>query len=658
MGDFFANTQVPEHTLRRMRTLLVTLLFLLPTLYSATAQDYSSTNRRAIKAFDAGREAIQNRDYPGAIEQFRKAVERDPGFWEAHYSLGQSLEVNFDTAQAVIHWQEAARLGTSNAQAQALYYKVGMYYLRRQAYPEAQANLQSFLDAGVGSAEAQRRAQRGLDQIAFVKEAMANPVPFEPVLLPRTLNAFAMQYFPLVNVQQDQLIFTGRRVADIREDEDIYISVRDPELGWMDPVSLSDNINTGNLNEGTCTLSADGRTLIFTSCQRSDVIGSCDLYVSYKRGSEWSKPINMGPRINTRAWESQPSLSADGRTLYFVSRRPGGQGNSDIWVSRLQADNSWGYPTNLGPTINTEEDDLSPFIHVNGRTLYFASEGHLGLGSFDLFKTEWEQGKWSEPENLGYPINDPGSQVSLFITADGTRGFYSKDGFRNGAMVSSKIYTFELPENAQTQISSTYVRGRVYDEETETPMGAWIDLMDLEADSVLGQVRSDPITGEYLMVLNRGAEYGLFAQEKDYLYQSIPFSYDQTTQTEPIEIDIYLSPLQSGKVVVMNNVFFDTDSYQLRDKSKTELNRVVRLLRDNGEIRMEISGHTDDVGEEEYNQSLSENRAKAVYEFLVSQGVPARRLRYRGYGESKPRVANDSDEHRQVNRRIEFVIYR
>jgi len=621
------------------------------------AQKFSSTSGRAIKAYEAGVEAYRSRQPEKAIDAYEKAVSRDPQFWEAHLALGNTYELLFDTTQAIPHWIVVTELGGDDRRVSATLHKLGMYYLRTKQIDLAKTQFEAFLNMTTQVGKLKPEVEKGLAQIEFILEAKANPVEFEPILLPIILNGFDLQYFPVLNVLQNQLIYTGRVTNHSQEDEDIYISVQTP-AGWSEPKSISPNINTPLQNEGTCTISADGRTLIFTSCQRSDVIGSCDLYVSYKRGDEWSAPINMGRRINTKAWETQPTLSADGRTLYFVSRRRGGYGNADIWVSRLQTDNTWGYPENLGPTINTPEDDLSPFIHVNAQTLYFASKGHLGLGGFDIFKSELSDKGWTQPENLGYPINDESDQQALFITADGLRAFFSKSTRTQSQGLQSRLYTFELPELARVAVPSTYVYGKVLDAETGRPVGGWVDLIDLETDSVLGKVRSDPITGEYLMVLNSGTEYGLFAQSKGYLYNSLTFNYEHQPNPEPIQQDIFLEPLENGKAVVMNNVFFDSDSYALRNKSKTELNLAISILRDNPDVRVEIAGHTDDVGPEAYNQELSLNRARSVYNYLIEKGVPRQRLRFRGYGEGQPLFANDSEAHRQANRRIEFVIYR
>ena len=638
---------------------LILLAFgLIFTFQVAAQEQLSSSNGRAVKAYQEGLEAIRARDYNGGIALFQKAVDRDDQFWEAHYQLGSALRVMFDTTRAVSHWERVVELGTDDKKVAAVHFLLGDYYHSHGQYDEAEANFEALL-AGAGASQKQKeQAQHALKSIAFVRHAMANPVEFDPRPLPRVLNNYSLQYFPVMTADFSAFFFTRRETPGDTDDEDIFVSRRMSDNTWSYPESVSSVVNTEHLNEGTCTVSADGRMLIFTSCGRPGGQGSCDLYVTYKVGESWTTPQNLGNRVNSSNWESHPALSADGRLLFFSAIRGGGYGKKDIWVSKLQADGTWGYPQNLGPKVNTAEDELSPFIHVNGQTLYFSSNGHIGMGGFDLFKSELEPAGWGEPQNLGYPLNDRADQSALFITSDGARGYFSKDFNSRSRNARSLLYTFELPPSAQADITSTYIFGKVYHADTKRPLGATLELMGLENDTLLGQVRSDPITGDYLIVLNEGMEYGLFAESKGFLYQSLTFNYTAVPNPKPIRLDLYLDPLVVGRSMILKNVFFDTDSYMLRDKSKTELKRAVSLMLDNPTINVEIGGHTDDVGSEAYNQTLSTNRAKAVYDFLIKSGIPENRLRFRGYGESKPSVANDSEENRQLNRRIEFVIYR
>ena len=280
-------------------------------------------------------------------------------------------------------------------------------------------------------------------------------------------------------------------------------------VSWSTPESISENINS-KFNEGTCAISANGRTIIFTSCSGRKSMGSCDLYISYKLGEDWTDPENMGTNINSRNWESQPSLSSDGNILYFVSDRGGGFGKRDIWKSHW-IDGKWTKAENLGSTINTAEEEVSPFIHVNNQTLYFSSKGFTGMGGYDIFSSEIKQHKWSVPKNLGYPINTADDQVSLFITADGNKGYYSYEQ-KGPNTYKSLLYDFEVPEAIRVKNKSNYIAGRVLNLDTKEPLSAQVELFDINADSLRSTVTSDSLTGDYLQVLTDGSEYALVCQ--------------------------------------------------------------------------------------------------------------------------------------------------
>jgi outer membrane protein OmpA-like peptidoglycan-associated protein len=395
---------------------------------------------------------------------------------------------------------------------------------------------------------------------------------------------------------------------------------------------------------------------VFTSCQGRENFGSCDLFVTYKTGNEWTMPINLGGKINSIAWESQPALSADGRTIYFVSDKRGGYGKRDIWMSELGEDGAWGQAVNLGPTVNTTDDDLSPFIHANGTTLFFSSRGHLGLGGYDLFYSEKENGKWSLAKNLGYPINTYDDQVSLFVTADGRRGYYSHEEKMGKKYLSSVLHEFEIPQQIAVQHKSDYLKGTVYDARTKQKLGAKIELFNLGTGKLDALMQSDRKTGEYLTVLTQGSSYALYINKEGYLFKSLYFDYDQKKETESVTLDIYLEPVKTGAKDILNNLFFATGEYTLEQKSKTELDKLIGFINENKNIRLEISGHTDDVGKDEDNKELSLKRARNVYDYLIKAGVPASRLTFAGYGETQFFVPNTSEKNRQLNRRIEFKV--
>jgi outer membrane protein OmpA-like peptidoglycan-associated protein len=360
--------------------------------------------------------------------------------------------------------------------------------------------------------------------------------------------------------------------------------------------------------------------------------------------------------VNSAEWESQPSLSADGRTLYFVSDRRAGYGRNDIWYSTLDENGQWSRAKNLGTPINTQYNEMSPFIHVNNRTLYFASNGLIGFGGHDIYVSEKSDSGWTEPVNMGSPINDSDDQFSLFITADGKKGYYSHEERTPAGISVGKIYEIQIPEKQQIKFKSNYVKGIVSDKKTAKPLKAKIELFDIAKNQIVSLVESDSVTGQYLMVLTQGSEYALYVNKSGYLFNSQNFNYSEFKNFEPVIVDIELEPAQTGSVSVLNNIFFDFDKYDLKEKSFTELDKIVRFLLENPTIKVEITGHTDNTGNPAYNKQLSEKRAKSVYSYIISHQIIPNRITWQGLGASQPIADNQTEEGRQLNRRIEFRI--
>ncbi|MEM9859848.1 MAG: OmpA family protein, partial [Bacteroidota bacterium] len=298
-------------------------------------------------------------------------------------------------------------------------------------------------------------------------------------------------------------------------------------------------------------------------------------------------------------------------------------------------------------------DEVSPFIHPNDQVLYFASNGLTGFGGFDIYFSELEEFNWGQPQNIGFPINTGEDQVSLFISSDGSKGYYSHED-NNDVNRKGRIYEFDVPESSKVKYKSSYVFGRITDSDTNVPLGAKVELYDIKQDRRVGLVSSDSVNGNYLIVLTEGAEYALYVNKEGYLFKSLSFNYTGDDM-KPVYRDIALEPLKSGASATLNNIFFDTDSYELRPESKTELQKIISFLKENN-TTIEIGGHTDNVGTDSYNLNLSTNRAKSVYDFLIQSGISSKILKYRGYGSKNPIDTNNSELGRQNNRRIEFII--
>ena len=618
----------------------------------------ATKSKKAIELYTEADNFRVRGQFSQAIGLLNEAIKKDKNFVEAYYRLGIIYMTLKDFPSAIRNFEKGLSLTDDIRKQKVFWYDLGESYFTVGDYDRAEKIVSQFLKAEVQNRAKIARAKLLMDNIEFARENQKNTSAYKQRRLSDTVNAFVMQYFPVLTADQQELIFTRRMGGGPNDDEDLVVSKKDKRGVWGAPESLSKNINT-KLNEGTSTISADGRKLIFTSCIGREGYGSCDLYESVKVGEEWTKPKNLGPNVNSSEWESQPSLSADGRTLYFISDRRGGVGRRDIWESHLTAQGQWTKAKNIGKPVNTLYDEISPFIHVNNRVLYFASNGLVGFGGYDIYFSEKDSsGAWTNPKNIGSPINNHEDQFSLFITADGQKGYYSHEQVADAGYSISHIYEIVIPEENRIRYRSNYVKGIVRDKETREPLAATIELINLETNETESLVSSDSVSGAYLIVLTQGAEYALYVNKKQYLFKSLNFNYSAVKDYEPIILDIDLEKASGGRRAILQNIFFEVDKYDLQQKSITELQKILRFLKENPSIKVEISGHTDNSGSAAYNVQLSEKRAQSVNNYLIENGIDPERLITKGYGSDQPIADNATEEGRQKNRRIEFKIIR
>ncbi|PID93515.1 MAG: hypothetical protein CSA95_07525 [Bacteroidetes bacterium] len=615
-------------------------------------------NRRAKRFFERAEAALQAYDYGKALAFLDKAVDADSLYFEAWQMMGDLSLLEEDEFRAIHAYRKA--LASREGAPKDMLMTLARLEWSKGYYEEADAHFSQYAQKGELSERTACFLEEMHERIAFARELMAHPVPFDPQNLGPEVNSPYDDYINAVSVDDRVMMLTVKAPSsyhypfgDEYRTEDFYLSRRD-SAGWGKATSLGPPVNTRG-NEGALSLSPDGQFLLFTGCDRPDNNGRCDLYLSYREGDCWSEAVNLGRMVNSDYWEAQPAISSDGKTLYFVSNRKGGHGETDIWRTTINRDGSLSKPENMGDVINTKGSEMAPYIHPDGNTLYFASDGHLGMGGKDLFVSRRIKGnEWSKPENLGYPVNTWADELSLIVAPDGKRAYFSSD--KREGEGGYDVYVFALPEEVRPT-PVTYLKGRVYDRETGVPLQADFVLSDV----VTGEERvasfSDREDGTFLVCIPGGCDYFLHVVKEGYLYYSDSFFLqEENSVLHPFEKDVPLVPLKKGNVLVTRNIFFDTDRYEVKEVSLPELLMVKQLLDDNPGVKMEVVGHTDSMGTPDYNRRLSENRAKAVVEKLLGLGISADRLSYKGMGSTMPVDVNNTPEGRAKNRRTEFVI--
>ncbi len=608
-----------------------------------------STHKRAQQAFDKAGSQLSNLQYELAILSLEEAISFDAGFAAAYQQLGDVYRKQRNYEMAARNYRTVIQL--DSVLTPLTWFGLGESLLLTGSYQDGLAALKRYRDTPGLDANGKRLVDKYIADCEFSIAAIGNPTSFSPRNPGPAINSPYDEYFPRVTADQQTIIFTRKK--DNREN--FFESSRDSSGAWREASFLKGQINSDLYNEGAHCISPDGKYLFFTGCNRPDGIGSCDIYVSRREGDQWGKPHNLGSPINTRGWEAQPALAADGRTLYFVSNRHGGQGGYDIWRTSLKDNGQWEEPQNLGPAINTSYDESSPYIHADNRTLYFVSNGWPGLGDKDIFKSKMDtNGNWAQPINLGYPINDHHEQSALTVSMNGAQAFFSTR--RPDAIGGLDIYTFQLAETFRPE-PVAYLKGIIVDAENNHPLQAEVTVTEIVSNRVLYNEQADYEDGSFLAPLPFGKTYALHINQPGYLFFSENYPLDDSAKiNDAYEIRIPLSRIKVGKSETLSNIFFETDRYALLPASKSDLDQLVGFLNLNTHIRVEIGGHTDNTGSEPHNQQLSENRAKSVYDYLIRAGISALRLSFKGYGQSQPIAGNDTPEGRQFNRRTDFKI--
>jgi outer membrane protein OmpA-like peptidoglycan-associated protein len=683
LEGFSSDAQIHANTL----TMKIVFLFLSILLFvsCSLAQGYSTKSKKAIRLYEEGLEMPRQLDqrtghpnYRGAIAKMEAAIEKDPSFWEAHLMAGEFYEMFREYTSAIQHFQDAIRINPNHSASGSTYYFLSNLLAKEGRYDEAIKTIDQFMLFRSANPQLKQDANKLKGDCLFAMEAKRHPVNYNPINVGPGINTENPEYFPTITVDGKTLLFT-RRIKDSRvrgpipEQEDFYVSNLENNH-WSTGVPMPRNVNTIN-NEGAPTMGPDGRSLIFVACpdasgenygENRTGFGSCDLFYTKRIGNNWTNPVNVPGGVNTRNWETQPSLSADGKTLYFIRGvyGRGGQKSSDIYKSTLGIDGTWGLAEKLSDIINTPYEEESVLIHPDGKTLYFASRGHQGMGGTDLFMSRADdKGNWTRPVNLGYPINTSYDENSLLVDASGEVAFFASD--RDGGFGGLDIYYFEMPKHLRP-LKTLYFEGLVYDAQTKKPIPGKFQLIDLETGKEVIYAEADAVSGEFMVTLPINKRYALNVSYPNYAFYSSNFDMKNNKGLETIRMDVPMVPIKSSMPTVLNNVFFDLGKATLRAESYVELNKLVDFLRTNNKLKIEIGGHTDTRGDKTNNQLLSENRAKSVHEYLISKGIEVIRLTYKGYGQTQNVISDatiakliDADaieKAHQKNRRTEYKI--
>lgn len=632
--------------MKRLRVLLfgACMAVVFPTIVWGQAK---SSNRKAQQHYENGTKNLQLQRYDQAIVDLEKCIALDPSFAPAFQQLGDIHRLQHKYAQAVPYYQRVMTVAPSLT-ALTLF-GLGESLLLTGRYEEAIPFLQQY-GQGQISDKSRRLVQKYLADCAYSAHYTAG----ESLVLkrlPTTINSGSDEYFPKLTADNANIIFTRKE----NNQENFYESHLLGDSGWSTAQKLVGAINSDQFNEGAHCISPDGKYLFFTGCNRPNGLGSCDIYVSKKENGRWTEPMNLGEPINTRGWEAQPAISADGRTLYFVSNRAGGVGGNDIWKSELGNEGKWQKPVNLGKKINTEFDEASPYIHADNRTLYFASNGWPGFGGQDLYTSRLDTlCQWEIPTNLGRPINNHYNQTSIHVNMAGAVGFFSSQD-STGQL---DIFSFELPEHIKPD-PVAYITGIVLDSESRAPLLASISVTNTSNQKVVFEDVSDYQDGKFIATLPIGSNYAVHVQREGYLFDSEQYDLSNVLlANEEFRTEILLERVKSGSVTRLNNIYFDVNKHELLPGSKTELQALLSFLKVNPHTVVEIGGHTDSTGSQGVNKNLSEKRAQAVVDYLLQQGVTKQQISSKGYGDEQPVADNDTEEGRQLNRRTEIKILR
>jgi outer membrane protein OmpA-like peptidoglycan-associated protein len=619
-----------------------------------------SDNKKARKLYEKALDVARN-DKTEARSILKEALDLDSEFGRANFVMADLLIKQKRVADAEPYLRTVARVCPDLDPM--VFYRLGSIAFENKNWKESQGFLKTFVDSRSKKEAEKSEARTMIQACDFYLQGYANPVPFNPVPLAEISTA-ADEYLPVITPDNEMAYFTRSTFLEEKFTGGINTERKRQERFSYAPNSGSNSFQAGtpmptpfnmNNNEGGASLSADNRYMFFTICKNDggDQL-NCDLFYTVFQNGAWSEIKNAGPNINGKdTWESQPSLSSDGRTLYFASNRVGGLGGIDIWKSTKDAKGNWGAPENLGPRINTEGNEKSPFFHSDGQTLYFSSTGHLGYGGYDIYLSKLSKDTgWVKPRNIGYPINSERDDLGFFVSTDGKYGYFASDKLKgNGGW---DVYSFELYKEARPE-RVLFVSGALRDENNQVISDAKVEIKNTRTREVT-TVEVDSLTGKYVAVVAFNEDHILTVKQPGKAFTSQYFSAADSSLGKPMKMDLKVEEIKVGKPYKLNNIYFKTSSSLLNPETIIIIEELTKFLQENKTVSIAIHGHTDNAGNAADNLKLSADRAKMVFDLLVLNGIDASRLSYKGFGATRPIASNLTEKGKALNRRTEFMV--
>lgn len=672
-----------QNMLKTANISIILLLLLVGNVYSQFDDNYCNEidNKKLEKSYKNGIALFITGSYDEAEKVLAKVVDEEPLFTEAWVALSEINYTRYRNANNIksqnssyVNYVRSLEKVVESCPSYSNYsvnYTLGKIFFDRDEFDNARKYLNTYLSNTKSSDKYYSDAKNTIDYMAEYQKLVYNPVPFAPILV-QGVSTVNDDYLPLISPDGSLAFYTHAYMKKdinsiysekIVEEYTVSRSIDGSGVKYTTGEAMPYPFNTGK-NQGASTITIDNSILYITICEFvSRDYDNCDIFYSVRKNNGWSELINMGPQINgLRTWESQPSISADGKVLYFASIRSDNIGfdqnnpTCDIWYSTKNDDGSWSIAKNLGPTINTSGNEKSPFIHSDSQTLYFSSDGHKGIGGFDIYFSKYRDKSWTKPINIGYPINTKSNDLGFIVNTQGTKAYFASDKLKgNGGW---DIYSFDLYPEARPE-KVFLVKGQLIDDTGAAITEAKLEVRNIRTEEVSEGV-VDSETGKYAVAVTAEKEkddnYLMVVTKQDYSFTSALIEPTKETFEQPVVIDFEVKPIESGKTVELRDIYYSTASYEIDNKSLAVLDGFAIFLKENPSIEIEIRGHTDNIGSSQTNMTLSSNRAKSVYDYMISKGISSSRLTYKGYGPKTPIATNDTEEGRSKNRRTEFFI--